>query len=74
MTSASKVEQIIKIVENYTEKLVFARSNYQNRLNIALLSDEPVDNYPTPPKDEDFTAVADTILFRIKGVLDDSTI
>lgn len=68
MTSASKIEAIIKIVDDYTQQLNLSSSLYAQALSDYYLYSGCTDE---EPKKEDFyTEAADTILFRIKSIID----
>lgn len=73
MTAGAKIEHIIALTEDYTQQLISAKEAWQYNLTAALLSTEKVDT-PPYPTDEAFEEVAEAILYRIRGVLDDSTV
>jgi hypothetical protein len=73
MTAGAKIEHIIKLTEDYTNQLVHARKAYQYSIEAAVISSEFAEIQPST-EDSDFNAVAEAILYRIKGILDDSTV
>lgn len=74
MTAGAKIERIIALTEGYTQQLIKARKEWQHILTAAsLLSTEEI-TIPPYPTDEEFELVAEAVLYRIRGVLDDSTV
>ena len=73
MTAGAKIERIIALTEGYTQQLIKARKEWRYALTAASLSTEEI-TIPPCPTDEEFELVAEAVLYRIRGVLDDSTV
>lgn len=68
MTSGSKVEAITKIVEDYNKQLSLSSSLYAQSLNAYYMYSGCIDE--VPKKEDYYAEAADTILFRIKSIID----
>ena len=68
MTSASKIEAIIKIVDDYTQQLNLSLSRYSQTLDAYYRYTGSIND--VPKKEDFYVEAASTVLFRIKSIID----
>ena len=72
MTSATKLEAIIKITDDYTGMLARVGSGYAISITMAAMAESEVNIPEDPTSEENMKSVSDALIYRIKGVLDEN--